>query len=305
MQPKHLLSLAAVTLLSVVGVQNAVAQEQGCYTSNGIVCYGALSIAEIQHFLKKHSVITGTTELNILRIDSNPNIQHLPAGLLADLRFSEIVITSCPQLSRVDDIMGASSASVKVLQLHGNALTEMPKLTAPGLAKVTIIQPTTMTVSRSAFSGMKNIQELHIESASVRPLAFFDLKKLQTLRIISMPQETVRAQSFSFDSPVLKEVLLFNDVFRWKGQAEPGAYQGFPKGSRLKIIESETLTKEVYLGVLSGGGHLEIPEPFDCDCRLAWLRFSPLLKQTSVRCLTGMVPGTLEDKPESDFSDCK
>lgn len=58
------------------------------------------------------------------------------------------------------------------------------------------------------------------------PLAFYDLKNVQTVRITSMPQETVRAQSFSFDSPALKEVLLFNDAHGWKGQAQPGAYQG-------------------------------------------------------------------------------
>lgn len=70
------------------------------------------------------------------------------------------------------------------------------------------------------------MQEIHIESASVMPLAFYDLKNVQTVRITSMPQETVRAQSFSFDSPALKEVLLFNDAHGWKGQAQPGAYQG-------------------------------------------------------------------------------
>lgn len=131
------------------------------------------------------------------------------------------------------------------------------------------------------------------------PLAFYDLKNVQTVRITSMPQETVRAQSFSFDSPALKEVLLFNDAHGWKGQAQPGAYQGkflssyfffteadfifplflidasisiisfddssclcllgFPKGSRLRVIESETIAKEVYIGVLTGGGILDIP----------------------------------------------
>nr|XP_027235781.1 uncharacterized protein LOC113827087 [Penaeus vannamei] len=59
---------------------------------------------------------------------------------------------------------------------------------------------------------MRSLQEIHIESASVMPLAFYDLKNVQTVRITSMPQETVRAQSFSFDSPTLKEVLLFNDA---------------------------------------------------------------------------------------------
>lgn len=34
---------------------------------------------------------------------------------------------------------------------------------------------------------------------------------------------------------------------------------GFPKGSRLRVIESETIAKEVYIGVLTGGGILDIP----------------------------------------------
>nr|XP_027235788.1 uncharacterized protein LOC113827091 [Penaeus vannamei] len=144
---------------------------------------------------------------------------------------------------------------------------------------------------------MRSLQEIHIESASVMPLAFYDLKNVQTVRITSMPQETVRAQSFSFDSPTLKEVLLFNDAHGWKGQAQPGAYQGFPKGSRLRVIESETIAKEVYIGVLTGGGILDIPEPFDCDCRLAWLRLSPWVKQARVRCLTSTHPNDLENTP--------
>nr|XP_027211527.1 uncharacterized protein LOC113804818 [Penaeus vannamei] len=151
---------------------------------------------------------------------------------------------------------------------------------------------------------MRSLQEIHIESASVMPLAFYDLKNVQTVRITSMPQETVRAQSFSFDSPALKEVLLFNDAHGWKGQAQPGAYQGFPKGSRLRIRASETIAKEVYIGVVSGGGTLDIPDPVDCDCRLAWLRLSPWVKQARVRCLTAKWPEQLEEIPESRYSDC-
>lgn len=304
MQAKLLLSLAVAAALSVLSAQNAAAQSAGCNTSDGIVCFGDMSVEQIQHFLKKYSVITGVWDLKAFRIDSNPSIEYLPAGLLADLRFSEVRITSCPKLSRVEDITGASSATLKEILFVGTALTEMPALTAPHVTKMTIIQPTTLTVSRSALSGMRSLQEIHIESASVMPLAFYDLKNVQTVRITSMPQETVRAQSFSFDSPTLKEVLLFNDAHGWKGQAQPGAYQGFPKGSRLRVIESETIAKEVYIGVVSGGGILDIPEPFDCDCRLAWLRLSPWVKQARVRCLTGFIPGDLESTPESDYSGC-
>ncbi|XP_037790858.1 LOW QUALITY PROTEIN: uncharacterized protein LOC119586227 [Penaeus monodon] len=306
MQPKFFLSLVAVSALSVLNSQSAAAQSPGCETTDepGIVCPGDLSVSQIQEFLKKYSTPTGLKELKIFRIDSNANIQYLPAGLLADLRFSEIRITSCPKLSRVEDITGASSATLKEILFYGNALTEMPALTAPHVTKVTIIQPTTMTVSRSALSGMRSLQEIHIESASVMPLAFYDLKNLQTVRITSMPQETVRAQSFSFDSPTLKEVLLINDAHGWKGQAQPGAYQGFPTGSRLRIIESETITKEVYIGVLTDGGILDIPEPFHCDCRLAWLRLSPYVKQARVRCHTSTHPNDLENTPESNYSNC-
>ncbi|XP_047489388.1 uncharacterized protein LOC125039470 [Penaeus chinensis] len=306
MQPKFLLSLVAISALSVLSGQNAAAQSPSCEITDdsGIICPGDLSLSHIQEFLKIFHAATGRKKFKTLRIDSNSIIQYLPAGLLTNLLFSEIRITSCPKLSRVEDITGASSATLKEIFFYGAALTEMPALTAPHVTKVTIIQPTTMTVSRSALSGMRSLQEIHIESASVKPLAFYDLKTLQTVRITSMPLETVLAQSFSFDSPALKEVLLFNDAHGWKGQAQPGAYQGFPTGSRLRIIESETITKEVYIGVLTGGGILDIPEPYYCDCRLAWLRLSPWVKQARVRCHTSTHPNDLENTPESDYSNC-
>ncbi|XP_042876966.1 uncharacterized protein LOC122256385 [Penaeus japonicus] len=305
MQRRFLLLCSAAVLLRCC--HHSAAQTPPCYVTEDVVpdviCPNSVGISEIGDFLGRLSASAGATEYNKFGLYDNRAVRRLPAGLLADLRFSVIEVMSCPNLTQVDDFLGASSATVKNLSMVYDALTEVPQLTAPALLNLRLLQTDApVVVRRSAFQGMTNIEEIKLESASVTPLAFYDLKRLKNLYMYSLAADPLLAGSFHFDSPSLACVFLVGDEFG--GLAEPGTFGGFPRASQLWIQKILRFSADLFFNLLSRGVTVESPEPVTCDCHVAWIRRSAFLLQTRVRCLTGMQPVELPSVDEADFENC-
>lgn len=165
MQLRYLLLCSAVVLMGCCHPAAAAAQEPPCYVTgegvSDVTCSASASLQEIGDFLKQLSSSNGVAEYNKFGLYDNLVVQHLPAGLLADLRFSVVEVMSCSNLTKVDDFLGASSASLKNLSMNGNSLTEIPQLNAPALQNLRIFQSDiTVVVRRSALQGMPNIEVL-------------------------------------------------------------------------------------------------------------------------------------------------
>ncbi|XP_042879837.1 uncharacterized protein LOC122258129 [Penaeus japonicus] len=80
-------------------------------------------------------------------------------------------------------------------------------------------------VRRTAFGQMKDIWRLELGNVLVEPFAFFDLKKLVTLKIHHLSPEPLAAGTFNFDSTALSHVDL-TSYGPWEGHAEPGTFEG-------------------------------------------------------------------------------
>lgn len=137
-------------------------QTPGCTVEDGVVtkviCSGAIDISQIQNFLRQLAQ-NGTVNFSELNIFDNPAIQHLPDGLLGDVKFHQILIVSCPNLVQVDDFLGASSDSLMKLSMYYNGLSEVPQLTAHKLSELHVYQlEKQVVVRRTAFKGMKDIR---------------------------------------------------------------------------------------------------------------------------------------------------
>ncbi|ROT80052.1 hypothetical protein C7M84_001212 [Penaeus vannamei] len=264
MQLRYLLLCSAVVLMGCCHPAAAAAQEPPCYVTgegvSDVTCSASASLQEIGDFLKQLSSSNGVTEYNKFGLYDNLVVQHLPAGLLADLRFSVVEVMSCSNLTKVDDFLGASSASLRNLSMNGNSLTEIPQLNAPALQNLRIFQSDiTVVVRRSALQGMPNIEEIKLERASATPLAFYDLKLLKNLYVYAVDGGSpFPAGSFHFDSPALSVVFLAGG-YDFKGEAEPGTYDGFPSGSRLWIQKTPKFYADLYFNLLSRGARIESP----------------------------------------------
>ncbi|XP_047489733.1 uncharacterized protein LOC125039622 [Penaeus chinensis] len=308
MQLQFLLFCSAGMLMACC--HHAEAQEPPCYvTGEGVLpnvtCSASASLQEMEDFLKQLSISNGVTQYNKFGLYDNQVVQHLSAGLLADLQFSVIEVMSCPNLTKVDDFLGASSASLKNLSMHYNSLTEVPQLTAPALLNLWLYQTDTrVVVQRSALQGMPSIEEIKLESASVMPLAFYDLKHLKNLYVYGLVADPLLLTgSFHFSSSALSYVFLASGN-GFTGQAEPGTYDGFPSGSRLWIQKTTKFSADLFYNLLSRGASVESPEPVTCDCHVAWIRLSTFLPQAKVRCQSNMWPIDLPNIDEDNFKNC-
>lgn len=165
MQLRFLLFCSAAALMACC--RHAEAQEPPCYVTDedvlpNVTCSASATLLEMEDFLKQLSSSSGVTEYNKFGLYDNHVVQHLSAGLLADLQFSVIEVMSCPNLTKVDDFLGASSASLKNLSMHHNSLTEVPQLTAPALQNLRLYQTDTrVVVQRSALQGMPSVEVFH------------------------------------------------------------------------------------------------------------------------------------------------
>ncbi|XP_042860198.1 uncharacterized protein LOC122246018 [Penaeus japonicus] len=306
MQRRFLLLCSAAVLLRCC--HHSAAQTPPCYVTEDVVpdviCPNSVGISEIGDFLGQLSASAGATEYNKFGLYDNRAVRRLPAGLLADLRFSVIEVMSCPNLTQVDDFLGASSATVKNLSMVYDALTEVPQLAAPALLNLRLLQTDApVVVRRSAFQGMTNIEEIKLESASVTPLSFYDLKRLKNLYMYSLAADPLLAGSFHFDSPSLSYVFLAAE-YGFTGAAEPGTYDGFPAGSKLWLQKTSEFSADLFFNLLSRGASIESPEPVTCDCHVAWIRLSTFLPQTRVRCHASTWPAELGSLEEANFKDC-
>ncbi|XP_037774112.1 uncharacterized protein LOC119570456 [Penaeus monodon] len=280
----------------------------GCTSTEGeegkiLDCSSATDVAQIKNFVEK---LTDENDLAFDRFKmvENAHVDHLPAGVLGELRVRIIEVVSCPSLAEVDgDFLGASNDTVFVIFLGYNALTRIPALKAEGLFALDLFGNPLEKVAREDFQGVGNLQSLILPPVPVEILAFHSLKSLRTLTVpfLAASLDTVSPGSFSFDSMHLQEVFFPGSDFRY---LLPGVFEGFIPGSKL-VMESYNLTSpSVLFNLLSRGARLEFTGSITCGCHQAWIRLSPLLIQTSIRCVTEGGPTLLQDMAESEFTSC-
>ncbi|XP_027238476.2 oplophorus-luciferin 2-monooxygenase non-catalytic subunit [Penaeus vannamei] len=287
--------------------QQAAAQTPGCTVDNGvqsgITCSGDLEVSQIEDFFKE-LVQLGTVSFQQLRISDNALIQRLPVGFLGELQFTQIWILSCPNLVQVDDFLGASRDTVSKVMLYWNSLSEVPQLTSTTLYELHVYQTEKrVVVRRSAFERSRAIRKLEFRKATVEPFAFLDLKELFSLYIRDISPTPLVAGSFHFASPALGYVEL-TSYEPWEGRAEPGTFGGITNTTWFRMGAAALVPPAVFFPVFSRSSMSEIFNPIRCDCQVAWIRLSPFLPRTTIRCATETSFVALPDVDEAEFRDC-
>ncbi|XP_063600254.1 uncharacterized protein LOC134776425 [Penaeus indicus] len=280
----------------------------GCISTEGeegkiLDCSSATDVAQIKNFVEK---LTDENDLTFdkFKMAENAHIDHLPAGVLGELRVRAIEVASCPSLTEVDgDFLGASNETVFVIFLGYNALTRVPALKAEGLLALDLFGNPLEKIAREDFQGIVNLQSLILPPVPVEILAFHSLESLRTLSVpfLATSLDTVFPGSFSFNSLHLQEVFFPGSDFQY---LLPGVFEGFIPGSKL-VMESYNLTSpSVLFNLLSRGARLEFTSSITCGCQQAWIRLSPFLSQTSISCVTEEGQTLLQDMDESEFASC-